>query len=123
MSPPVSPQAAAQLPLTPVVLHILLALAGGDRHGYAVAQEVEQLTDGAIRLGPGTLYGSLRRMLDAGLIEESPARAGAGASDERRRYYRLRALGRRVLQLELERLARVVADGRAKRLLGGPEPA
>ena len=113
--------AAGHLPLTPVVLHLLLALADGDRHGYAVAQEVERLTEGAVRLGPGTLYGSIRRLLDAGLIEETTDRVAD--DDERRRYYRLRALGRRVLELELERLARVGAEGRAKRLLRGPEPA
>ena len=116
------PSASDHLPLTPVVLHLLLALADGDRHGYAVAQEVERLTEGAVRLGPGTLYGSIRRLLDAGLIEESTARV-ADDGDERRRYYRLRALGRRVLELELARLARVVEVARAKRLLRGPEPA
>ena len=112
--------AAEHLPLTAVVLHLLLALSDGDRHGYAVAQEVERLTDGAVRLGPGTLYGSLRRLLDAALIEEAAARADA---DERRRYYRVTALGRRALELELERLARVVAVARARRLLHDPEPA
>ncbi len=124
------------LPLTPAVLHILLALADGrrnadqasvGRHGYAVAQEVEAMTDGQIRMGPGTLYGSIQRMLTSGLIEEVPrartAARGVGASDEdeRRRYYRLTALGGRVLELELARLARVVVIARAKRLL--PEPA
>ena len=122
------------LPLTPVVLHILLALADGrrdqddvvGRHGYAVAQEVENMTEGQIRMGPGTLYGSIQRMLTTGLIEEvarsKPARA-PGDDDERRRYYRLSPLGRRVLQLEVSRLARVVVLARAKHLLTGPEPA
>ena len=105
-----------QLPLTPVVLHILLALADEPqgKHGYAVAREVEELTDGQIRMGPGTLYGSIQRMLDASLIEERAARASA---DERRRYYRLTAFGRRVLSLELARLAGVVAIARRKQLL------
>ena len=105
------------LPLTPVVLHILLALAtgGGARHGYAVAQEVEALTDGAVRMGPGTLYGSIQRMLAAGLIEETE-----GDDDRARRYYRATPLGRRVLQRELERLARVVDHARDRRLLPRP---
>ena len=129
------------LPLTPVVLHILLALAegrrGGEhdesagRHGYAVAQEVESMTDGQIRMGPGTLYGSIQRMLTSGLIEEvarakgggARARSGPATDDERRRYYRLTVLGRRVLELELARLARVVVVARAKHLLPAPEPA
>ena len=107
----------AQLPLTPVVLHILLSLADErqGKHGYAVAREVEELTDGQIRMGPGTLYGSFQRMLDADLIEERRARAGE--EDERRRYYRITAFGRRVLGLELSRLADVVAIARRKQLL------
>jgi DNA-binding PadR family transcriptional regulator len=107
----------AQLPLTPAVLHIMLALAGGERHGYAIAGEVDETTAGSIRMGPGTLYGSIQRMLGAGLIEEvSPKRARD--DDERRRYYRLTAFGRRVLELELQRLDRVVRVGRRKHLLG-----
>jgi DNA-binding PadR family transcriptional regulator len=117
---------------------MLLALADGrreseggvGRHGYAVAQEVEEMTDGQIRMGPGTLYGSIQRMLTSGLIEEvDRAKGGArnqvamGDDDERRRYYRLTALGRRVLELELARLARVVVLARSKHLLHGPELA
>lgn len=107
-----------QLPLTPVVLHILLALADErhGKHGYAVAREVEELTDGQIRMGPGTLYGSFQRMLDAGLIEERRARAGSD-EDDRRRYYRVTPFGRRVLGLELSRLASVVEIARRKQLL------
>jgi DNA-binding PadR family transcriptional regulator len=128
------------LPLTPVVLHILLALAEGGfaeshdespgKHGYAVAQEVEHMTDGQIRMGPGTLYGSIQRMLTAGLIEEvargkgaARSRGGQSPDEERRRYYRLTPFGRRVLELELSRLARVVVVARTKQLLAGPEPA
>jgi DNA-binding PadR family transcriptional regulator len=130
-----SPDPRDLLPLTPVVLHILLALADGrrageqddgGRHGYAVAQEVEEITDGQIRMGPGTLYGSIQRMLTSGLIEEVARTKSARAEaddDERRRYYRLTAFGRRALGLELERLARVVVVARAKHLLQGPEPA
>src|SRR4051812_25273829 len=108
---------AAPLPLTPPVLHILLALAGErqGKHGYAVAREVEDVTEGGIRMGPGTLYGSIQRMIDAGLIEESMRRAAD--DDERRRYYRLTPLGRRVLEAEVARLAAVVAIARDKNLL------
>ena len=109
--------AEALLPLTPVVLHILLSLADErqGKHGYAVAREVEAFTDGYIRMGPGTLYGSIQRMLDASLIEERRVRTTE--EDERRRYYRVTALGRRVLSLELERLAAIVALARRKQLL------
>ena len=118
MGKPTPPEPLELVPLTPVVLHILLALADGERHGYAMAQEVEQLTEGRVRMGPGTLYGSIRRMEAAGLIEESPTRARARLDEEeRRRFYRLTRLGRRVLAAELERLERVVALARAKRLL------
>src|SRR5881392_2502394 len=97
-------------PLTPVVLHILLTLADGERHGYAIAQEVEETTDGRIRMGPGTLYGSIQRMLDASLIEEvARTRRAREEDDERRRYYRMTPFGRRVLELEVSRLAEVVA--------------
>lgn len=113
---PTSNDPLTQLPLTPVVLHLLLALADEPqgKHGYALAREVEELTDGQIRMGPGTLYGSIQRMLDASLIEERRTRAG---DDERRRYYRLTAFGRTVLSLEVARLANVVAIARGKQLL------
>lgn len=110
----------AQLPLTPVVLHILLALAGGERHGYAIAQEVEETTDRQVRMGPGTLYGSIQRMLASSLIEDAAPRKRAADDDERRRYYRLTTFGRRVLQLELERLAAVVRLARSRDLLSEP---
>jgi len=105
------------------VLHILLALAEGPRHGYAIAQEVEELTGGGVRMGPGTLYGSLQRLLAAGLVDETAQRPRAEADDERRRYYRLTAGGRRALEMELKRLAAVVAAARRKQLLREPEPA
>lgn len=115
---PASPDPQELLPLTPVVLHILLALADErqGKHGYAIAREVEELTGGHIRMGPGTLYGSIQRMLDADLIEERRPRAGT-EDDERRRYYRITTLGRRALGLELSRLANVVAIARRKQLL------
>ncbi len=100
---------ASLLPLTPVALHVLVALADGASHGYAIAQEVERATDGALRLGPGTLYGSLQRLQDGGLIEDADAPVGAaGAHAERRRYYALTALGERVLRADAKRLARAV---------------
>ena len=111
-----TPDPQSQLPLTPVVLHILLALADEPqgKHGYAIAREVEEVTDGHVRMGAGTLYGSIQRMLDATLIEERRSRA---QTDERRRYYRITAFGRRVLGLELTRLSEVVAIARRKQLL------
>ena len=99
-----------QEPLLPAVFHIMLALADGERHGYGIKREVEFRTGGVISLGPGTLYGTLRRMLADGLIEESD-------DDERRRFYRLTKLGRRVAAAEAERLANLVAVARAKALL------
>ncbi len=84
------------LPLTPAVFHIMLALADGERHGYGIMQEVAALTDGALRLGPGTLYGSIKRMLADGLIEETDERPDPELDDERRRYYRLTDFGQRV---------------------------
>jgi DNA-binding PadR family transcriptional regulator len=114
------PDPAAHTPLTPIVLHILLALAEGERHGYAIAQEIETATNGRVRAGPGTMYGSIQRMLTASLIEEVEPRAG---DDDRRRYYRATSFGRRVLDLELERLVNVVAIARDKSLLPGPRIA
>jgi DNA-binding PadR family transcriptional regulator len=107
----------SHLPLTPVVLHMLLALADArqGKHGYAVAREVEELTEGQIRMGPGTLYGSIDRLLAAALIEECHPRVTDDA--ERRRYYKLTSFGRRVLSLELERLQSVVLIARRKQLL------
>ena len=111
------------LPLTPAVLHILLALADGEQHGYAIAQAVEELTSGTVRMGPGTLYGSIGRMVANGLIEELVRARSRGGDDARRRFYRLTTLGRRVLESETDRLARVVALARAKNVLRRPEPA
>lgn len=110
----------ALLPLTPAVLHILLALAGSELHGYAIMQEVARLTDGRLRLGPGTLYRSIRGMLEEGLIEEAAERPDPALDDERRRYYRLTDFGQRVGQAEMERLARLVDVAQARRLLRQP---
>jgi DNA-binding PadR family transcriptional regulator len=111
------------LPLTPVVLHILLALAEGEKHGYAIAQEIESASAGQVRAGPGTLYGSIQRMLTAGLIEEAAAKHRGDPDDERRRYYHATILGRRVLELELQRLVDVVRIAREKRLIADPRLA
>ena len=105
------------LPLTPAIAHILLALADQDRHGYAIMQEVERITDGAVRMGPGTLYGTMKRMIAAGLIEEADERPDPALDDERRRYYRATRLGRDVLAAETARMARLVSAARAKRVL------
>ena len=86
------------MPLTPAVFHILLALADAERHGYGIMQEIAANTDGQMQMGPGTLYGTLKRMLRDDLIEEAEARPNPAHDDERRRYYRLTDMGRRTLQ-------------------------
>ena len=110
------------LPLTPAVLHILLALADEERHGYGIMKEVEGRTGGEVRLGPGTLYGSIKRMLADGLIEESDERPDPELDDQRRRYYRITEFGRRVAGAEVARLADLVDTARKKRLVGNPWP-
>jgi DNA-binding PadR family transcriptional regulator len=105
----------AFLPLTPTVFYILLSLADQERHGYAIMQEVEAMTGGQIRMGPGTLYGAIKRMLATGLIVESDERPDPEYDDERRRYYRLTTLGRRVLAAETQRLSHLVEVARRKR--------
>jgi DNA-binding PadR family transcriptional regulator len=111
----------AARPLTPAMFHILLALAGGERHGYAIMREVEVLTGGAQRLGPGSLYGSIKRMLTDGLIEECGERPEQAAEDERRRYYRLTNRGRRAAGAEARRLEVLVVAARGRRLLDRPD--
>jgi DNA-binding PadR family transcriptional regulator len=108
------------LPLTPAVFHILLALADRERHGYGIMQEIAARTGGAMRMGPGTLYGSIKRMLADGLIEESGQRPDPELDDERRRYYRLTELGQRVLRAEALRLDRLLRIAQAKHVL--PQP-
>ena len=104
------------LPLTPAIAHILLAVADQDRHGYAIMQEVERITGGSGRMGPGTLYGTIKRMIAAGLLEETDQRPDPALDDERRRYYRATALGRAVLEAETARMAALVSAARAKRV-------
>lgn len=94
--------------LTPALHHILLALLQGERHGYAIMQDVERITDGTMRMGPGTLYGSIKRLLEAGLVEEAGERDDP-QGDERRRYYRITAAGHRAVVAETTRLQRLVA--------------
>ena len=96
------------LPLTPPVFHILLALADEERHGYGIMQDVARQTDGALQLGPGTLYGCLKRMLAGGLVEEADERPDPALDDERRRYYRMTPFGRRAARAEAQRLAGAV---------------
>jgi DNA-binding PadR family transcriptional regulator len=102
--------------LSPAMLHILLVLAAGEQHGYGMMQEIAALTEGQMRIGPGTLYRSLKEMLGAGLIEESEERPDPALDDERRRYYRLTAEGRRQLRAEVSRLARLVEVARTREL-------
>ena len=107
-----------RLPLTPAVFHILLALADGERHGYAIMREVDENTHHAISMGPGTLYGTLKRMMAAGLIEESDERPDPQLDDERRRYYRLTSHGRQVAVAEAQRLEQLLRVAQAKQLVG-----
>lgn len=103
----------ALLPLPPVTFHILLALADDDRHGYAIIQDVAARTRGAVTLGAGTLYRSIQRMLEQGLLEETLDRPAPEDDDERRRYYRLTAFGRAVARAEAQRLTDLVKLARA----------
>jgi DNA-binding PadR family transcriptional regulator len=112
----------SHLPLTAATFHILLALMDGERHGYAIMQEVEGRSGSAVRLGPGTLYGSLKRLLDAGWIVESGEREDPRLGEERRRYYRITEHGIAVARAESRRLEAMVAVAREKRLIG-MEPA
>jgi len=109
------------LPLTPPVFHILLALAGEERHGYGIMQDVARQTNDALQLGPGTLYGCLKRMLAAGMVEESDARPDPALDDERRRYYRMTPLGRRLVRAEAQRLADAVTAAKARSLFDRPK--
>ena len=103
----------ALLPLPPVTFHILVALAEEDRHGYAIMQDVVQRTGGALKLGAGTLYRSVQRMLEQGLISEVSTRPAPELDDERRRYYRITPFGRAVAKAEARRLAQMLKLARA----------
>jgi DNA-binding PadR family transcriptional regulator len=110
------------LPLTQPVFNILLALADGEKHGYGIMQEIEANTGGRLRLGPGTLYGSIKRMLEDGWIEESDERPDPAHDDERRRYYRLTEFGQRVAAAEATRMEELVRLAHNRRLLPGGFP-
>jgi DNA-binding PadR family transcriptional regulator len=106
------------LPLPPAMFHILLALADDELHGYAIMKGVAARSEGAVRLGPGTLYGALKRLLEAGLVEESGERTDPERGDERRRYYRLTPLGLSVVRAEAHRLDAMVRAARREKLIG-----
>lgn len=109
------------LPLSPATLYILLALAGGDLHGYGIMQDVARQSDGNYKLGPGTLYDNLERLIGHGLVQE-PARR-AGDDDPRRKYYRLTARGRAVLNAEISRLERVIREAKLRAQSAKPRSA
>jgi DNA-binding PadR family transcriptional regulator len=110
-------EANALLPLAPAFLHILIALGEGERHGYSIMQDVAERTGGKVRMSPGTLYGSIKRMLEEGLIDELTT--GAAGADERRRFYRITRFGRRVAQAEADRLASLLSQARQSGLIPG----
>jgi DNA-binding PadR family transcriptional regulator len=105
-------------PPSPAAFHILLALAEGDLHGYGIMQQIKHMTDGAFVLGPGTLYRSLKHMLEIGWITEAGDRIDPALDDERRRYYKLTTTGRKIAQTESERLAALVRLAHQRQLLG-----
>lgn len=105
------------LPLSPAMFHVLVALADGEKHGYAILKEVHRSTDGRVRLGPGTLYAVIKRFVDEELIAESDERPDPALDDERRRYYRLLESGRQVVLAELERMEQAIALARGKHLI------
>jgi DNA-binding PadR family transcriptional regulator len=103
-------------PLTPAVFHILLALSIGERHGYGIMKQVEADSQGNVSMGPGTLYGSLKRMLEAGLVQESGKRIDPQMDDERRIYYQITGIGAKALAAELERYKHIVTLARERKL-------
>lgn len=104
-------------PLTPAVFHILLALSSGERHGYGIMKQVEADSQGKVKMGAGTLYGSLKRMLDVGLVKESDKRVDPDMDDERRIYYQLTSVGAQALAAELKRYQHLVALAQERKLL------
>ncbi len=112
------PEPESLLPLPPATFQILLALVDEERHGYAIMKEVAERTEGAVRLGPGTLYGSLKRLLDGGLVAEVGERADPRLGDERRRFYKITSFGMSVARAEARRLEAMVRGARQKKLIG-----
>jgi DNA-binding PadR family transcriptional regulator len=123
MAPRKSFDPAPYLPLTSPMFQLLLALADGEKHGYAILKEVQRRTDGKVRLSAGTLYALIKRFVEEGLIVESDERPDVALDDERRRYYRLSENGRAVAVAEAERMEEAVAQARAKLRLRRPRPA
>jgi DNA-binding PadR family transcriptional regulator len=109
----------ANSPLTPAVLHILLSLSTQERHGYGIMKQVKADSRGKVNMGPGTLYGSIGRMLEAGLIGESDKKVDPEMDDERRVYYKITGLGKKALAAELQRYRELVTVAKQKRLLPG----
>jgi DNA-binding PadR family transcriptional regulator len=101
-------------PLTTAVVHVMLSLAGGERHGYAILKDVERQSHNQIRFGPGTIYGTLQRLMESGWVEET---SGPAATDERRRYYRLTRVGREALRAEVDRLDALLHVARGHRIV------
>jgi DNA-binding PadR family transcriptional regulator len=116
-APAATPELEAAAFLTPAVFHVLIALADGPSHGYGIMQEVDQFTGGATRLGPGTLYRSIQRMLVDGLIEELTIAVHDESDDDRRRYYRLTAKGLATAKREAERLSTLVEAAQQRKLI------
>jgi len=108
----------SHLPLRPATFQILMALVDGERHGYSIMTEVSERSEHTVRLGAGTLYGSLKRLLEDGLVEEAGERSDAELGDERRRYYRITKFGLSVAKAEARRLEAVVRVARQKKLIG-----
>jgi DNA-binding PadR family transcriptional regulator len=106
-----------KIPLSPIALYVLLALADGDRHGYAIIKEIDTATGGAVRLLPGTLYRLIKQLVDDAWIIEVEGPRISGGDDERRRYYRITPWGREIAQAEVERLAGVMRMARAAKLI------
>ena len=104
------------LPLPASAMHIIVALAGGEKHGYAVMRDIDDLSGGSVRMGPGTLYGSIKRMIEQGLVEEVNERPDPTLDDERRRYYRLTTLGQRVGAAEQGRLTALLNAAELRQL-------
>jgi DNA-binding PadR family transcriptional regulator len=116
--PPKNSDPEDLLPLTSAAFHVLMALADGELHGYAIMQEIVEHTEGRVKMGPGTLYGTIKRLIEAQLIEESDERPDQHLDDERRRYYRLSGFGQRVLKAEAQRYADMALVARGKRIIG-----
>jgi DNA-binding PadR family transcriptional regulator len=116
--PPADPDIENQLPLSPPVFHVLIALADGEKHGYAILKEVEDRTSGRVRLSSGTLYAIIKRLLNEGLIEEIDERPAE--DDERRRYYALTVFGKKVAAAEAQRMEDMLAGARTKKLIRKP---